>query len=313
MAKYRNNLPQIDGSLFLTDGGLETVLCFDRDIDLPEFCAFPLIDTDAGRREIMDYMRKHAEIAVNGGTGFVMETPTWRASSGWADKIGFPKERLGEINRRAVSMMADLRDEFETADSKFVISGNIGPQGDGYNPEKLLTVEEAIGYHSEQINTFAGAGADLVTALTMTHVEEAIGITLAAQAAEIPVVISFTTETDGKLPSGQALGDALKTVDEKTDNGPVYFMLNCAHTTHFDDALKNGEEWVTRIRGIRANASSKSHEELDNSEVLDDGNPEEFGAQYREIREFMPQVTVLGGCCGTDHRHVEAVYTACTA
>lgn len=313
MTKYRDNLPQINNELFLTDSGLETVLCFQKGIELPDFCAFPLLETVEGQREITDYMRNHAEIAVRKGTGFVLETPTWRASADWGEKLGYSENELAAINRLAVEIMVELREEFETPTSKFVVSGNIGPRGDGYNPETLLTVEQAKLYHSEQIKTFTEAGADMVTALTMTHVEEAVGITLAAQELDIPVVISFTTETDGRIPTGQTLGGAIKQVDALTNQGPAYYMINCAHPTHFDMALKNGEEWLNRIRGIRANASSKSHEELDNSETLDAGNPTELGVQYRKIRDMMPHVTVLGGCCGTDHHHVEAIYTACAA
>ena len=192
-----------------------------------------------------------------------------------------------------------------------MISGNIGPRGDGYNPAELLTPDEAADYHRDQIEAFAEAGADLITTLTMTHVGEAVGITRAAQAAGMPVVISFTTETDGRIPTTQTLGNAIQEVDRMTGNGPAYYMVNCAHPTHFDDALQKDETWIKRLRGIRANASTKSHEELDNATELDEGNPAELGAQYRAIRDRMPHVTTLGGCCGTGHRHVAQICSAC--
>ena len=207
--------------------------------------------------------------------------------------------------------MAALREAYETPQTRMVISGNFGPRGDGYNPKELMTPDEAADYHRDQIGAFAEAGADLVTTLTMTHVGEAVGITHAAQAAGMPNVISFTTETDGRIPTTQTLGNAIQEVDRLTGNGPAYYMVNCAHPTHFDDALRADEPWVKRLRGIRANASTKSHEELDNSTGLDQGNPTELGAQYRAIRERMPHVTILGGCCGTDHRHVAQTCSAC--
>ncbi len=311
MSKYRSGLPQLSRDFFLTDGGLETFLYFQQGIDLPDFAAFPLLETPNGRAEITRYMERHIQIALDARWGFVMETPTWRANRDWGEKLGYDRGRLAEANRESVRFMAALRERYETPETRIVISGNIGPRGDGYNPSDLMTPEESALYHRDQIDAFAEAGADLVTALTMTHVEEAVGITKAAQAARIPVVISFTTETDGNLPTGQNLGEAVEAVDAMTDEGPAYYMVNCAHPNHFEDALRTEAAWINRLRGIRANASTKSHEELDNSTVLDEGDPVELGAQYRTIRERMPHVTILGGCCGTDHRHVEQICSAC--
>lgn len=313
MIRQHTTLPQLNGNLFLTDSGLETFLYFQQGIDLPEFAAFPLLDSLEGRDHITGYLRRHARIARDAGLGFVLETPTWRANAVWGEKIGYGPEDLARVNREAIQLMFEIRDEFQTDTTPVIVSGNIGPKGDGYNPEELLTPAAARNYHTAQIETFAGAGADVATALTITHAGEAIGIVRAAADAGLPSVISFTTETDGRLPSGQALSDAIQEVDAATDEGPAYYMINCAHPTHFEDALEAGSEWVRRIRGMRANASTKSHEELDNSTELDQGNPVELGRQYREIREQMPHISVLGGCCGTDHRHVEAICMACAA
>ena len=188
-----------------------------------------------------------------------------------------------------------------------VISGCIGPWGDGYNPTALMNEIEAEYYHAHQIGTLAQTNADLVTAMTMTYVEEAIGIVRAAQKANIPVVISFTVETDGKLPTGQSLAEAIATVDRATNNAPIYYMINCAHPLHFVHILEEGGEWIERIKAIRANASIKSHAELDEAEKLDDGNPVEFGIQYQKLRNLLPNLNILGGCCGTDIRHVEQI------
>jgi homocysteine S-methyltransferase len=157
---------------------------------------------------------------------------------------------------------------------------------------------------------FREAGADMVCAITMTYAGEAIGVTRAARAAGIPVAISFTVETDGRLPSGQDLGEAIAEVDDETDGGPDYYMINCAHPTHFEHVLEEGAEWVSRIRGLRANSSRKSHAELDEAEDLDEGNPSELGAEYRALGSRLPALCVLGGCCGTDHRHVAEIASA---
>lgn len=313
MSKYRSALPQLNGDLFLTDGGLETSLIFHDGFDLPYFAAFDLLKNDEGRDAIRNYFQPYLKIAKDHGVGFVLESATWRASSDWAEQLGYTPDALSDANRKAVEMLREIRDEHETDKTKVVISGNIGPRGDGYSPDKLMTEDEAERYHSVQIGTFANTEADVITAITMTHAEEAIGVVRAAKAVGMPVVISFTVETDGKLPTGQTLKEAIEQVDNVTDNGPAYYMINCAHLTHFEGALAAGEEWIKRIRGLRANASALSHAELDEAEELDEGNPEEFGTQHGELRSAFTHFNVFGGCCGTDHRHVEKVCKAVVA
>ena len=309
--RYRHALPQLQGEIFLTDGGIETTLIFHDGLDLPHFAAFDLIKTDAGRKVLENYFRKYAGIARDRDAGFVLESPTWRASQDWGDLLGYSADDMAAFNRQAIAMLHTIRDEFETKLAPFVISGCVGPRGDGYNAGAMMSSDEALAYHRAQIRAFSEAGADMVTAITMTYAEEAIGLTLAASEAGMPVAISFTVETDGRLPSGQSLKDAIEMVDRATGNGPIYYMINCAHPTHFEDALRGGEAWVERIGGLRANASTLSHAELDEAEELDDGNPVELGSQYRDLMALLPNLFVMGGCCGTDHRHVEAIHAAC--
>lgn len=311
MSQYRKQLPQLDNKLLLTDGGIETTLVFLEGLNLPCFAAFDLLKDDAGRAALEKYFRTHAAIARAHHVGFVLESATWRANFDWGSKLGYSASALAEANERAITMLHGLRREFENG-QPFVISGCIGPRGDGYKADQRMSAEDAQKYHAFQANLFREANADLVSAITMTYAEEAIGITRAARAADMPVVISFTTETDGRLPSGQTLGDAIQQVDAATNGGPAYYMINCAHPTHFAGSL-NGAPWVKRIRGLRANASAKSHAELDAATALDIGNPTELAGQYRELRERYQHLSVLGGCCGTDHRHVEAICQACAA
>ena len=295
-------LPQLDGGLFLTDAGLETVLIFREGVELPEFAAFTLLDDEAGTERLRAYYRTYAELARERGLGLVLESPTWRASPRWASALGYSEAQLDALNRKAIALLEEVAAEF---DGPVVISGCIGPQDDGYKPAATLSADEAQAYHATQIGTFADAAADLVTATTMTYAAEAIGIARAAQAAGIPVVISYTVETDGRLPSGQALGDAIAECDAATGGAPAYYMVNCAHPTHFADALDG--PWTERIRGLRANASTRSHAELDEATALDDGDPADLGARHGSLSARLPQVTVLGGCCGTDERHVAAI------
>lgn len=311
MARYRDNLPQLSSDLFLTDGGIETTLIFQAGLDLPDFAAFDLLKHDAGYQALQSYFRTYAALANNYQVGLILESATWRASRDWGTKLGYSDEALAEMNQKAIALLHDIRREYETEKSRMVISGCVGPRGDGYIPANAMTVEEAQHYHQTQITTFRDADADLVTAITMNYVEEAIGITRAAQSVGMPVVIAFTVETDGKLPTGQTLKDAIAQVDQATDQFPVYYMINCAHPTHFAEVLTSSEPWLERIRGVRANASTKSHSELNESETLDDGNPEELGSQYRELKARLRNLNVLGGCCGTDDRHIEAICKAC--
>ncbi|MCH9670448.1 MAG: homocysteine S-methyltransferase family protein [Gammaproteobacteria bacterium] len=313
MGKYRTRLPQTDGQLFLTDGGLETTLIFDDGIELPDFAAFDLFREGKGTRALHEYYRRYASIARDNAVGLILESATWRASSDWALRLGYTARGLADANRASIQMLERVRDEFESERAPMVISGCIGPRGDGYSVSTKMTVSEASRYHAIQANTFQATEADLITGITMTHVEEAIGVVRAAQAVCMPVVISFTTEIDGRLPSGQALRDAIEQVDSVTDSAPVYYMVNCAHPTHFEDALDPGSAWTGRIRGIRANASTKSHAALDEATELDSGDPLALGEQYRVLLERHNQLNVVGGCCGTDYRHVEAIYRACTA
>jgi S-methylmethionine-dependent homocysteine/selenocysteine methylase len=311
MARYRQHLPQLSGSLFLTDGGIETTLIFHEGLTLPYFAAFDLLKHDESIAALQKYFRTYADIARRYGVGCILESATWRASPDWGTKLGYSTTALADLNRQAITLLQEIRDAYELGTTPIVISGCIGPRGDGYNPAALMTEEAAERYHTMQAQTFRDMEADLVTAITMTYAAEAIGLTRAAQAADMPVVISFTVETNGRLPTGQTLQEAIAQVDDATGRGPAYYMINCAHPTHFVGTLAAGEPWLDRIRGVRANASTKSHAELDEATELDDGNPAELALQYRELKGKLPQLNVLGGCCGTDHRHVEAICQTC--
>lgn len=309
-AKYRQSLPQRHGTLFLTDGGIETTLIFQDGFDLPHFAAFDLLRNARGRAALVRYYERYIAIAKADRLGFVLESPTWRASADWGAKLGYAADDMIAVNHESLHLMHELRARHETAASPMVVSGCVGPRGDGYDAGQVMTALAAEEYHRLQIEAFADAGADMVSAITMTNANEAIGITRAATKAGMPVVISFTLETDGRLPTGQSLVDAICEVDVVTGKGPAYYMINCAHPTHFRAVLTN-EPWTQRLGGLRANASRRSHQELNDSPDLDAGNPVELGSQYRELVQRLPQINVLGGCCGTDHRHIECIALAC--
>lgn len=310
MSKYRYRLPQLRNALFLTDGGLETTLLFHENVELPYFAAFDLLRRAEGVERLRDYFETYTRIALARKVGIVLEAPTWRANADWAAKLGYDAVSLADANRSAIGLLLEVRAKLETPATPIVISGNLGPRGDGYRADARMSVEEARRYHAAQIATFAATDADMLGAFTMNYVEEAVGIALAARAARMPLALSFTLETDGKLPSGQSLVRAIERVDAQSDDYPVYYMINCAHPSHFEDVLDELGPKVRRVRGLRANASKRSHAELDASTDLDAGNPDELGGEYRALAGKLPALTVVGGCCGTDHRHVEAIANA---
>lgn len=310
MALYRSALPQLGKNLFLTDGGMETTLIFRDGVDLPEFATFPLLNVPDGAELIRNYYRRYLEVARQIGSGLILDSVTWRANARWGAQLGYTPGALAECNRAAIALLENLRAE-TGANPPLVISGCIGPRGDGYRTDHSLTEAEAAAYHREQINTLADTAADMICAMTMNSAVEATGIARACKEAGMPLVLSFTVETDSRLPSGQPLLEAIDQVDTATGGYPAYYMINCAHPTHFSDLLTGRDERLLRIRGIRANASRQSHAELDESIGLDDGDPVEFGALYAALKRALPHLTVIGGCCGTDHRHVSEAGKAC--
>ncbi|MHC5212586.1 MAG: homocysteine S-methyltransferase family protein [Planctomycetota bacterium] len=310
-SKYRTALPQLSGDVFLSDGGLETDLIFNHGIEIREFAAHTLLPDARGRRALADYLQGYLALAREMGTGFILDSQTWKAHMHWAEDLGATERDLRAANAESIEFIASLRDEEPEHDRPIVLNGVIGPRGDAYAPEASVAADAAEQYHATQIGWLAGTDVDMVTALTFTQAAEAVGAVRAARAVGLPIVISFTVETDGRLPTGQPLGEAIEAVDASTDGAAAYFMLNCAHPDHFTHVLRD-EPWARRLRGLRCNASRRSHAELDACETLDAGDPGELAAQYTAIAGTMPWVNVYGGCCGSDLRHVTEIARAIT-
>lgn len=303
MSRYRRQLPQLEGGLFLADGGIETDLIFNKGIEIREFAAHTLLREPDGRAAMESYFRGFLSLARTYNTGFILDSQTWKAHMHWADDLGESEEELRDTNRESILFISGLREEYGDNSNPVVLNALIGPTSDAYSPEDRIGAKKAETYHLKQLGWLADTEVDMVTGTTLPRVDEAIGMVRAARTVGLPIVISFTVETNGCLPSGRSLGDAIRVVDESTDCGPAYYMVNCAHPDHFFNEL-DGVEWTRRIRGFRCNASRLSHAELDACDTLDDGSPEEFGKLYGEIFERMPWLTVFGGCCGSDLRHI---------
>jgi S-methylmethionine-dependent homocysteine/selenocysteine methylase len=296
--------------LVLTDGGLETTLIFHEGVELPEFAVFPLLETDDGRATLRRYFAPFVALAGEHGACLSLDTPTWRANPDWGSRLGYDADALARVNREAVAFCRELAREAPGVAVR--VNGVIGPRGDGYVVDERMSVDQARDYHRPQLEALAEAGADVVSALTMTYAEEATGIVLAAREAGVPLIASLTVETDGRLPDGSGLDEAIAAIDGATDGAAEGFMVNCAHPTHFDGVVSGDGAWRDRVCGLRANASTMSHAELDAAEELDAGDPEDLAARYVGLREHLPGLRVLGGCCGTDLRHVAAIARAWT-
>ena len=310
MAVHRSNFPNIEAELLLAYVGMETDLLFNRGIDLPGFASYPLLETDKGRALLKEYFAEMIALGRETGVGIILESPTWVANRDRGAVIGYAPEKIMQLNQQAVALMSEVR--LDRGDVPTVISANIGPRDDAYAPSEQMSSDEAERYHSEQISALAETDVDVVSGYTLAYSAEAIGIVRAARRFGLPVVIAFTVETNGKLPTGATLETAISEVDDATEGYTAYFMINCAHPDHFEHVLADGP-WMQRVKGIVANASRCSHAELDEAEKLDDGDPIELGNQLSQIRRRFPHIRVLGGCCGTDMRHMEQIAKASTA
>lgn len=307
-SKSQSLLREIGDQVLLTDGGLETVMVFLEGMDLPQFASFSLLDSDEGRAALTKYYTAFLDEAAAQRAGFILDSVTWRASAGWGQVMGLEADRIDAVNREAVAFVQAMR-AARPERQRILISGVIGPHGDAYAPERVLSAVAAQEYHRRQVEVLAASGVDMISAMTISSHGEAIGIAKAAQAVGQPVALSFTVETDGRLISGMPLEDAIHRTDDATDGAPIWYGINCAHPDHFRHVLTG--DWVGRIGSVRANASRRSHAELDEAAELDDGNVAELARDYHQLLHLLPGLHVLGGCCGTDLRHVAAIGRSC--
>jgi homocysteine S-methyltransferase len=310
MALYRAIFPNVKADLFLVYVGMETDLLFTQGVDLPGFASYTLLETDAGRTRLQQYFTEMIDLARVTGMGVILESPTWVCNRDRGVAIGYTALQLRDLNQQAISFMVQVRTQ--AGDVPTIISANIGPRYDAYAPADQMSAQDAEDYHAEQISALAQTAVDVISAYTLAYAAEAIGIVRAARRFKLPVVIAFTVETDGKLPDGQSLEQAITEVDAATEEFAAYYMINCAHPEHFEAALEVAP-WMQRLKGVVANASRCSHAELDEAQELDDGDPVELGAQLAAMRRRFPQINVLGGCCGTDMRHMREIAKALSA
>lgn len=295
-----------NNNIFMINGGLETTLIYKYNLELPFFSCIDLFKNVNTKKIIYQYYLEYLKVAQKYNSFIIIDTPTWRFNKDWASKLGYNEIELLNRNKEAVVLISKLKNDY----NNIIISGKIGPKYEGYFISEKMSIEESKNYHSTQIKTFSELNIDIITASAMNYVEEAIGISYSAKDKSIPLVISFTLNNDSKLPSGMALEDAINYIDYITNEYPIYYMINCVHPKYFIELLRinKDKKWINRIRGIRPNASSKSHEELEKLNKLDSGNIDELANYCKEIKNICPNINIFGGCCGTNINHVESIY-----
>lgn len=296
--------PRLDGSFYLTEGGTETELLYKHGLKLPEFAMFPLLDDAEGLAVSRAMYRRYMEAAAAHGAGILLIGHDYRASPDWGAKLGYSPEGLAEMQRRSIGFLAEIRDEFRDRVEHAYIAGCLGPRGDAYGTGGSMTAEEAEEYHLTQLTTLKGTEADMAVALTFNNVPEAVGAVRAAGRVGLPIGVSLTLSSEGRLRSGPTLREAVEAIDAETGGAAAWMGTNCSHPMEFFPALDDAGPWLDRLRYFRPNAAMMDKLALCKLGHLEDGDPVELGGQMADLALRLPRADILGGCCGTDERHL---------
>lgn len=299
--------PRLEGKFYLTEGGTETEVLYKWGFELPEFAMFPLLDDPKADDVIRNMFRRYLDVAAEQNTGVLLNGHDYRASPDWGAKLGYSDEGLREMQRRTIQFLDEMRAEYADRVSDVYIAACIGPRGDAYGTGGEITADEAEDYHSVQMQNLDGTAADMAVAATFNNVPEAIGVIRAASGVGMPIGVSLTLTPEGRLRSGPTLREAIETVDEATASAAAWFGTNCAHPIEFEDALTDEGPWLDRLRYIRPNAAKMDKIALCSLGHLEDGDPVELGEQMGEIARRLPRADIIGGCCGTDERHLSEI------
>jgi len=299
--------PRLENKFYLTEGGSETEILYKWSFELPEFAMFTLLDDPEADNVIRGMFRRYFDVAAEHGTAMLLNGHDYRASPDWGAKLGYSSEDLRNVQHRVIRFLDDLRAEYADRVSDVYIAACIGPRGDAYGTGGDISADESEDYHSVQLHNLDGTAADMAVAATFNNVPEAIGVIRAANSIGIPIGVSLTLTPEGRLRSGPSLREAIETIDEASGGGAVWFGTNCAHPVEFEPALADAGPWLERLRYIRPNAAKMDKIALCSLGHLEDGDPVELGQQMGEVARRFPRVDILGGCCGTDERHLSQI------
>jgi S-methylmethionine-dependent homocysteine/selenocysteine methylase len=291
----------------LADGGIETRLIYEFGAELPEFASFlPLFRDDRGALERI--YQSYLRVAADSGLPMQIGTPTWRAHPDCLARLGYGRpDDLARVNRAAVRLLDDLRAQAGLQDRVY-IAGVIGPRRDGYDPAGAPGTVEARAYHARQAEVLAACGVDLLYAPTFACASELIGVAQAMASTGLPYVLAPVLGEDGRLPDGTALADAIDAVDAAVVPRPLHVMVGCVHPSRVQAIAASGSAGALpdRVAGIKANASTLPPDQLDKLGRLDEGDCQLFARQMTALRRDHG-LRVLGGCCGTNDRHIAAL------
>lgn len=299
--------PRLDGRFYLTEGGAETEIMYKWGFELPEFAMFTLLDNPEADEVIRNMYRRYFDVAAAHDTGILAMGHDYRASPDWAQKLGYSAADLTRFQHRTMQFLDDVRAEYADRVSDAYITACIGPRGDAYGTGGDISASEAEDYHAVQLGNLEGTAADMAVAATFNNIPESIGVIRAANRMGIPIGVSLTLTPEGRLRSGPTLREAVETIDEVTGGAAEWFGTNCAHPLEFEPALDDAGPWLDRLRYVRPNAAKMDKLALCELGHLEDGDPVELGEQMGEVARRFPRADILGGCCGTDERHLSEI------
>jgi S-methylmethionine-dependent homocysteine/selenocysteine methylase len=296
--------------LILTDGGIETRIMFETGITLPPYVQVTgLVKDPAGGPVLCRIYESYIAAARSFGLPVVIGTPTFRASMNFVLQAGLDGTgAVRRLNADAAAMHREIRAQSDHR--PIYIAGVIGPSGDAYRPEESLSAEEAREYHSLQAGTLAQSGVDFLYAPTFPAVEEALGAAMAMGATGLPHVVSFVLERNGRVLDGTPLHAAIERIDAAASPAPLFYSISCVHPSIAATALRDEAVFsnlvARRLNEFKANSSPLSPEELVQLDHPEGDDPDLFAAEMWKIHEDFG-LRVLGGCCGTDDRHIRAL------
>ncbi|HEY8592653.1 MAG TPA: homocysteine S-methyltransferase family protein [Sphingomicrobium sp.] len=299
--------PFLSGLRYLAEGGQETELMYGHGFELPKFALFPLLDDAAAVVQLKAMYEAVLQVAVRHRMSVMLGGLDYRASPDWAGLLGIDAVRLADYQHRSVAFLREVAEPYLEKLPHILVSGIVGPQGDAYERNQTVTASSAEAYHGTQMDNLASAGVDLVQAMTFTSSHEAIGVIRAAQARELPIVVSFMTDSPDEPGGQRSFRQTIEDVDRATDSYALFYGINCAHPREFEPLLRDQGEWLNRIGLLRPNASAKDKVELCQIGHLERGDARELAQLMGVLAARLPNVRVLGGCCGTWDEHLDLI------
>ncbi len=297
---------QKEGRFYLSEGGTETELMYKYGFELPHFAMFPLLNNPDAVLKMKEMLRSYLDVAAKHKICALMGGLDYRASPDWGKLLGYSPDGLAEANLQSIEFLREIAKEYASEIPDILFQGLIGPRGDAYEKNESITENEAEDYHSVQLETLKKADVDLALAITFNNIPESIGVARAAAKIGVSLGISLTLDSSSKLNSGPSLAEAIIAIDEETNQSPEFYLINCSHPLEYEPAIEPGN-WISRVRGVRPNASKMEKIELCQIGHLEEGDPEELGKLCGDLARRYPHMDIWGGCCGTWNSHLDEI------